>query len=234
MASAGPRPGTAFDAVIFDMDGVLTKTAGLHAKAWKELFDDVLRRRSERDGEPFRPFDAGRDYLAYVDGKPRDEGVRSFLRSRGIEVPEGGPDDPEDAETVRAYAKRKDRLFRRYLDAEGAEVFESTVALIKALRAAGVALGIVTSSRNGRDILARTGTDVLFDARIDGVDAGQRGLRGKPDPDAFLACAAELGVTAASSIVVEDAASGIAAARSGGFGLAVGVDRGGNRAALEL
>ncbi len=215
------------------MDGVLTRTARLHAQAWKELFDDVLRKRSEREREPFRPFDAGRDYRAYVDGKPREEGVRSFLNSRGIEVPEGGPDDAADAETIQALAKRKDAMFRRLLEAEGADVYESTVALIKNLRAAGVRVGLMTSSRNGRDILAKTGTDVLFDARVDGIDAAQRGLRGKPDPDAFLACAADLGVTPGRSIVVEDAAAGIAAARKGGFGLAVGVDRGGNRIPLE-
>ena len=233
MASPGSQRATAFDAVIFDMDGVLTRTARLHAQAWKELFDDVLRKRSEREGAPFRPFDAGRDYRAYVDGKPREAGVRSFLNSRGIEVPEDGPDDPADAETIHAFAKRKDDVFQRLLESEGADVYESTVALIESLRAAGVRVGLMTSSRNGRAILARTGTDALFDARVDGIDAAQRGLRGKPDPDAFLACAAELGVTAGRSIVVEDAAAGIAAARKGGFGLAVGVDRGGNRAALE-
>ena len=224
---------TAFDAVIFDMDGVLTRTATLHAQAWKALFDDFLCRRAEREGEPFRAFDAGRDYRAYVDGKPREEGVRSFLRSRGIELPEGKPDDARDAETIHALAARKDALFRRLLEERGVEVFESTVAFIEALRGAGARLGIVTSSRNGRDILARTGTDVLFDARVDGIDAAERGLRGKPDPDAFLACAADLGVTPGRSVVVEDAAAGIAAARRGGFGLAVGVDRGGNRLPLE-
>lgn len=233
MTTPEPTRRTAFDAVIFDMDGVLTRTARLHAQAWKELFDDVLRKRSEKDSEPFRPFDAGRDYRAYVDGKPREAGVRSFLNSRGIKVPEGGPDDPADAETIRAFAKRKDGFFQRRLEAEGTDVFESTVALIEALRAAGAGAGVVTSSRNGRDILARTGTDVLFDARVDGIDAEERALRGKPDPDAFLACAAELGVSPGRSIVVEDAAAGIAAARKGGFGLAVGVDRGGNGVALE-
>jgi len=224
---------TAFDAVIFDMDGVLTRTARLHAAAWKELFDEFLRRRSEKNGEPFRAFDADRDYLSYLDGKPRKAGIRSFLAARGIDLPEGDPDDPADAETIFALAQRKDGLFQRRLDSDGVEVFESTVALIQALHEAGVEVGIVTSSRNGRGILARTGTDVLFDAGIDGIDAEERALHGKPDPDAFLACAADLGVTPACAIVVEDAAAGVAAARKGGFGLAVGVDRGGNRRALE-
>ncbi|HEX7126908.1 MAG TPA: beta-phosphoglucomutase family hydrolase [Thermodesulfobacteriota bacterium] len=220
------------DAVLFDMDGVVTRTASLHAAAWKELFDDVLRRRAEARGEPFRPFDPRADYLAYVDGKPRLDGARSFLAARGIELPEGSPSDGPEALTIHGLAKRKDALFLRRLRTEGADVFASTITLIRALREAGVKTGVVTSSRNGREVLRAAEVEELFDARVDGVDAARLGLRGKPAPDPFLECAKRLEAAPRRTVVVEDAVSGVEAAARGGFGLVIGIDRGGNREAL--
>jgi beta-phosphoglucomutase family hydrolase len=221
-----------FQAVLFDMDGVVTRTASLHAAAWKELFDDFLRERAAQAHAPFRPFDLAADYLAYVDGKPRHEGVRSFLAARGIDLPEGSSDDGPEALTVHGMGGRKDALFQRRLRREGVEVFASTIDLIHALHERGVKTGVVTSSRNGREVLAAAGIDALFDARLDGVDADAMGLEGKPDPAPFLECAALLDVAPAQAVVIEDAVSGVQAGRSGGFGLVVGVDRGGNRDAL--
>lgn len=223
----------AFDAAVLDMDGIVTRTATLHAAAWKELFDEFLRVRAEREGTRFVAFDAHADYLTYVDGRPREAGVRSFLDSRGIVVPEGGAADVPGAETVHGLAERKDAAFEEQLRKRGVDLFESTIALIGALRASGVKVGVVTSSRRGREILHEARIEHLFDACVDGNDLGRRGLRGKPEPDSFVACAADLGVTPARAIVVEDATSGVAAAKAGGFGLVVGVDRGGNRLALE-
>ncbi len=229
---AAPGPALALDAVLFDMDGVVTRTARLHAAAWAELFDDLLRRRAAEDGEPFRPFDPKGDYLAYVDGKPRRDGARSFLAARGIELPEGDPTDGPEADTIHGIGKRKDALFTHRLRAEGAEVFATTIDLIRALRERGVKTAVVTSSRNGREVLRAAGIEGLFDARLDGLDADQLGLRGKPHPDPFLECAERLGVLPPRAVVVEDAVSGVEAAVRGGFGLAIGVDRGGNRDAL--
>ena len=217
---------------IFDMDGVLTRTAALHAAAWQELFDEFLRRRAAARGEPLRPFDVESDYRAYVDGKPRYEGVRSFLASRAIELPEGGGDDAPDADTVIGLGKRKDALFEARLRRDGVRTFASTLALVRALRERQVKTAVVTSSRHGREILAAAGIEPLFDARVDGIDVDERGLRGKPDPDAFLAAAAALGAAPERCAVFEDAAAGIEAGRRGGFGLVVGIDRGGNRDAL--
>jgi beta-phosphoglucomutase-like phosphatase (HAD superfamily) len=188
------HPATAdFDAVLFDLDGVVTRTASLHAAAWAELFDDFLRARAASGGEPFHAFDPQADYLAYVDGKPRHEGVRSFLAARSIELPEGGASDDPQALTVHGLARRKDALFQHRLRRDGVEVFASTVELIRALRDRGVKTGVVTSSRNGREVLAAAGIEDLFDARVDGLDAEALGLKGKPDPDPFLACARQLG-----------------------------------------
>ncbi|MCW5631985.1 MAG: beta-phosphoglucomutase family hydrolase [Rubrivivax sp.] len=217
---------------LFDMDGVLTRTAAMHAAAWKELFDDFLRRRAAPGGRAWRPFDADADYRAYVDGKPRREGVRSFIASRHIELPEGEGDAAPEADTVVGLGQRKDALFEARLRREGVQTFATTLALVRALRAHGVKTAVVTSSRHGRGILAAAGIDALFDARIDGLDIEARALRGKPDPDAFLAAAAALGVPAERCAVFEDASAGVEAGRRGGFGLVVGVDRGGNRRAL--
>lgn len=207
-------------AAIFDMDGVITRTAHLHAKAWKQLFDAFLQER----GRAFEPFDAHAEYRALVDGKPRIEGVRSFLRARGIELGE-----KEQA----ALAKRKDALFEQQLAAQGVEAFSSTLHLVQELRDRGVRTGMVTSSRHGREILRSAGIESLFDVRLYGIDLETLGLKGKPDPDMFLRCAAELGAAAARTLVFEDAVSGVQAGRRGAFGLVVGVDRGGNEAALR-
>jgi len=221
-----------FETAIFDMDGVVTHTAELHGTAWKELFDWYSSERTRR-GEPgFRPFDIKADYRAYVDGKPRHEGVRSFLASRGITLPEGDPADGPDKETIHGLGKRKDELFERELHGKGAAVYPSTVALIQQLRAAGVRIGLVTSSRHGREVLAMAGVTELFDVILDGVDAAKLGLRGKPNPDMFVTAVERLDCQARKSIVFEDSVAGVQAGRQGGFGLVIGVDRGGNRHAL--
>ncbi|HEX7045144.1 MAG TPA: HAD-IA family hydrolase [Burkholderiales bacterium] len=232
--SAAARPGgtPAFRAVIFDMDGVVTRTARLHAAAWKELFDQYLEERTRRGLPAFRPFDPQADYLAYVDGKPRYEGVKSFLAARGIRLPFGDPGDGPEAETVCGLGNRKDALFEKRLRAGRVETYASTVALIEALRAAGVAVAVVTASRHGREVLRSVQLEGLFDAIIDGVEAAARELPGKPDPATFRAAAERLGVLPAEAVVVEDAAAGVLAGDRGGFGLVVGVDRGGNREAL--
>lgn len=214
------------EAVIFDLDGVLTRTADLHASAWKESFDPFLLEWSESHSAPFRPFDVVGDYLAYVDGLPRAEGVRRFLESRGI------PSDADDVAVVRI-SEQKTRRFRERLKRDGVEVFPDTVALVEELRALGVRIGLVTSSRHGREILETTGTGPLFDAVIDGSDIQAGGLRGKPAPDAFTRCAELLDVAPVHAAVFEDAVAGVAAARNGNFGLIVGVDRGDNRKALH-
>lgn len=211
------------DAVILDLDGVLTRTARLHARAWKELFDPFLRERSRREGAPFRPFDEISEYRAHVDGKPREDGVRGFLASRGISLPEGEPDDPPGAETVRALGRRKNRLFLALLSREGVEPFPAAVAFVRAARARGFRTAVVSSSRNCVPVLEAAGIRGLFDAKVDGVDASDRSLRGKPEPDLFLEAARALGVAPARAVVVEDAVAGVAAGRRGRFGLVVGV-----------
>lgn len=219
-------------AAIFDMDGVVTRTAEVHAEAWKSVFDEVLRTWATAHGVPFRPFDEVADYLTYVDGRPRQDGVRNFLTARGIELPGGTAGDEPGLATVQAVAKRKDALFERALRRDGARVYDSTLALISALRAVGIVTGIVTSSRHGRVVLQCAGIDGLFDARIDGIDIGERKLQGKPYPDSFLECARALGAAPARSALIEDSAAGVEAGRRGAFGLVIGVDRGGNREAL--
>ncbi|MGH7057729.1 MAG: beta-phosphoglucomutase family hydrolase, partial [Acetobacteraceae bacterium] len=220
------------EAVLFDMDGVLTRTAELHAAVWKEVFDQLLRSHAEAHGTPFVPFDAASDYLTYVDGRSRREGARNFLESREIELSEKAPPDAPGLASVEAIAKHKDALFTDALRRDGARVYDSTLQLIRALRGQAVRTGIVTSSRNGREVLRRAGVEALFDARVDGIDIDERGLKSKPDPDAFLQCAAALGATPARCVLIEDASAGVEAGRRGGFGLVIGVDRGGNREAL--
>ena len=216
-----------FDAVLFDLDGVLTDTAAVHARAWKTMFDGFLRDWTRRHGQSFSPFTSD-DYRAYVDGKPREDGVRSFLRSRGIQVPEGDRGDPPDMETVHGLGNRKNDLVDRLLDDEGVVRYEGSVRLIKQLRDQGIKLGVVSSSGNCAAVLEAAGMGDLFDARVDGVVAAERGLPGKPAPDPFLAAAADLGATPARTVVVEDAISGVRAGRAGGFGLVIGVDRAGD------
>jgi beta-phosphoglucomutase family hydrolase len=219
-------------ACLFDLDGVLTQTARVHAQAWKEMFDAFLRGRSERTGEPFVPFDAVADYSAYVDGKPRYDGVRSFLASRGIELPEGDPGDPPSAETVCGLGNRKNELVLALLRRDGVEVYEGSVRYVHAVRDAGLHRAVVSASANTREVLKAAGIGDLFEVRIDGIVAAERHLRGKPAPDPFLAAAAELKVPAADAAVFEDALAGVEAGRAGNFGFVVGVDRVGQSKAL--
>ncbi len=213
------------DAAIFDLDGVVTRTAGVHAQAWKRLFDDFLRERSRRTGEPFRPFDVAVDYPRHVDGKPRLEGVESFLTSRGIALPRGEAGDSEDAPTVYGLGNRKNRYFREALAREGVEVFDSSVDFLRALRKAGVRTALVSSSRNAASVLETAGLADMFDVRIDGNDLARLGLRGKPAPDLFLLAAKRLEASPSRAVVLEDAISGVEAGRAGRFGHVVGIDR---------
>ena len=211
-----------YDAVIFDLDGVVTRTARLHAAAWQQMFDAYLQRRTNQRQAPFDP---RLDYRRYVDGKPRHDGVKSFLEARGIELPTGSPDDPPDRETICGLGNRKNAIFLKLLEQEGAEAFDSSLSLIRALRGAGIRTAVVTSSRNGVAVLKSVGALELFDARVDGIDAEKLKLAGKPAPDIFLAAARQLGVRPARAVVVEDAVAGVTAGRAGGFALVIGVDR---------
>jgi beta-phosphoglucomutase family hydrolase len=220
-------------AVIFDLDGVVTNTAAVHARAWKRLFDDYLQERARREGGSFKPFEIGSDYPRYVDGKRREDGVRSFLGSRDITLPEGDVDDPPTAETVRGLGKLKDSYFLKDLDTNGVELYPSTVALIQRLKANSVLVALVSASRNVKSVLAGAGLSDLFEVKVDGLVADEMKLPGKPEPDTFLEAAKRLGVDATDAAIVEDALSGVEAGRSGGFGLVIGVDRVGQGAALQ-
>ncbi|MFD5813246.1 HAD family hydrolase [Streptomyces sp. NPDC127038] len=216
-------------ACLFDLDGVITKTAVVHAAAWKRTFDDFLR---ERDGDGFRPFDDA-DYSAYVDGMPRADGVRSFLASRGVELPEGTSDDPPDRATVNGLGNRKNRLLLDMIRTDGVEAYDGTLRYIEAVRARGLRTAVVSSSANCLDVLRSVGAQDLFDVRVDGVVAAERRLPGKPRPDTFLAAAKDLGVDPSRAAVFEDALAGMDAGRSGHFGYVVGVDRVGQSDALR-
>jgi trehalose-phosphatase len=224
---SGDRSEARYDAAILDLDGVLTRTATQHARAWKEMFDDFLARRSEREGEDHGPFNVETDYVRYVDGKPRFDGVRSFLKSRGIELPEGGDDDDPERDTVRGLGMRKNEIFLDLLEREPVETFEDAVEQLRRWREQGLGTALITSSRNGRRVLAAAGLEEEFDVIVDGADAARLGIRGKPEPDIFLHAARELGVDPGRAIVVEDAISGVEAGRAGDFGLVVGVARDG-------
>jgi beta-phosphoglucomutase family hydrolase len=217
-------------ACLFDLDGVLTQTAKVHNAAWKEMFDAFLH---SREGEGFRPFDPGDDYARYVDGKPRYDGVRSFLESRGIQLPEGESDDPPDAETVRGLGNRKNEILKRRIHEDGVDAYEGSVRYLRAVRDAGLRTAVVSSSANCRDVVAAAGLEDLLDERVDGVTAEQEHLRGKPAPDTFLAGARAVGVDPAAAAVFEDALAGVEAGRAGDFGLVVGVDRAGQADALR-
>jgi beta-phosphoglucomutase family hydrolase len=219
-------------ACLFDLDGVLTQTAKVHAAAWKQMFDEYLRERSQRTGEPFRPFDDVKDYDAYVDGKPRYDGVRSFLQSRGIELPQGTPEDPPGAETVDGLGNRKNELVLKLIHENGVQAYEGSVRYVHAVRDAGLPRVVVSSSANCRDVLRAAGIEDLFDAVVDGVVAEREGLRGKPAPDTFLAGAKALSIEPHHGVVFEDALAGVEAGRAGAFGFVVGVDRVGQREAL--
>ncbi|GAA4215003.1 beta-phosphoglucomutase family hydrolase [Microbispora amethystogenes] len=218
---------------LFDMDGVLTRTARVHAAAWKEMFDAFLRDRALATGTPFVPFDETGDYDRYVDGRKRLDGTREFLRSRDITLPEGEPDDPPGMPTLNGLSNRKNALVQAVLDRQGVEVFEGSVRYLRAAGEAGLRRAVVSSSANTARVLAAAGLTEMFDARIDGVVAAERGLAGKPAPDMFLAAAEALGIPPAAAAVFEDALAGVAAGRAGGFAWVVGVDRANQAQALR-
>jgi len=220
-------------ACLFDLDGVLTQTAKVHAAAWKEMFDSFLRARAARSDGPFRPFELPDDYVAFIDGRLREDGVRSFLESRGVTLPEGTPDDPPSAETVRGLGTRKNDRVVELIHRDGVDVYEGSVRFVRAVRELGLRRAVVSASRNCREVLVAAGIEDLFEVRVDGVIAGERHLRGKPAPDMFLAAAEELGTRPADAAVFEDATAGVQAGRAGAFGWVVGVDRGGNADALR-
>ncbi|MDR7288966.1 beta-phosphoglucomutase family hydrolase [Mycolicibacterium senegalense] len=220
-------------ACLFDLDGVLTDTASVHKKAWKAMFDEYLKSRAERTGEPFTAFDIDVDYLTYVDGKRRQDGVRSFLASRGIEVPEGTPDDPADAETIEGLGTRKNAMFHKTLEKDGVEVFEGSRRYLQAVTEAGLRRAVVSSSANTEEVLRITGLDTFIEQRVDGVTMRDENIPGKPAPDSFLRAAELLDVSPAQAAVFEDALAGVAAGRAGKFGFVVGVDRVGQAGQLR-
>jgi len=217
--------GVDVDAVILDLDGVITRTAKVHAAAWKRMFDAYLQHRAEREGREFEPFSIDKDYRAYVDGKPRYDGVRSFLAARGIQLPEGSPDDAPDQETVRGLGNRKNAHFHELLEEGGVEVFDDAVAMLFAWREQGLKTAVVSSSKNCEAIVRAAGLDAMFDRRVDGRDAQRLQLPGKPAPDIFLRAAEELDVAPSRAVVLEDAVAGVEAGHAGGFALVVGVAR---------
>lgn len=215
---------------LFDLDGVLTQTAKVHCAAWQAMFDDFLR---ERDGAGFTPFDPGADYGTYVDGKPRQDGVRDFLASRGIHLPEGEPDDPPDAKTVHGLGNRKNVELLKRIAEDGVDVYEGSVRYLEAAVAAGLRRIVVSSSANTEQVLRVTGLDRYVEGRIDGVTLREQNIKGKPAPDSYLAGAALAGATAAQSAVFEDALAGVESGRAGSFGYVVGVNRVGQAEALR-
>jgi beta-phosphoglucomutase family hydrolase len=220
-------------ACLFDLDGVLTDTAAVHAAAWKQTFDEFLRERAEADGTRFVPFDQHSDYLAYVDGKPRPAGVRDFLASRGITLPEGAPDDPPGAPTINGVGNAKNEDLVRRIRTDGVEVFEGSRRYLEAAREAGLRRAVVSSSANTEDVLRVTGLAQYIELRVDGVAIREEHLNGKPAPDTFLRAADRLGVEPLAAAVFEDAIAGVQAGRAGGFGAVIGVDRTGQAAELR-
>jgi len=220
-----------FPAFVFDLDGVVTNTAAVHARAWKRLFDELLARRA--GGRPWRPFDLDLEYRAYVDGKPRRDGLRGFLGARGIAIPEGTPDDTADTETINGLAARKNQYVLESLARHGVAVYPDARDLLHEARALGVRLAVVSASENCAAVLAAARMTDRFDVRIDGIELARLHLRGKPAPDSFLEAARRLGVEPRRAVVFEDALAGVQAGRAGGFGLVIGVDRGGQGNALR-
>ena len=219
--------------LLFDLDGVLTKTAAVHAEAWTEMFDGYLKERAEKAGEEFVPFDPRLDYDRYVDGKPRYDGVRSFLASRGIELPEGDPSDPPGPDTVCGLGNRKNELVLALIEKNGVEAYEGSVRYVEAARDAGLRRAVVSSSANCEDVLKGAGIDHLFEARIDGVVAAREKIPGKPAPDTYIAGGRALGFEPDECAVFEDALAGVESGRAGNFGCVVGVDRVGQAEALK-
>jgi beta-phosphoglucomutase family hydrolase len=222
-----------YDAVLLDLDGVITDTASIHAACWKQMFDEYLQKRATQRGEAFRPFDPATDYRLHVDGKPRFDGVRDFLTSRGIQLPEGSPNDPPQAETVGGLGNRKNDLVNGIIEDAGVEPYEGSVELIHQLRQRGFKLAVVTSSQNCAAVLRAAKLDALFDIRVDGNTILAEHLAGKPAPDTFLMAAKLLGVEPSRAVVIEDALSGVEAGSNGNFGLVIGVARKGNAEELQ-
>jgi HAD superfamily hydrolase (TIGR01509 family) len=224
------NPNFEFDAVIFDMDGVITDTASVHAAAWKQTFDSYLRGRGRAFCEPFREFTSA-DYLAYVDGRPRYKGVQAFLNSRGINLDYGTPGDPPGRDTICGLGNQKNSLFNRLLE-DGIKIFDSSIALVRNLRSHGIKVGLATSSRNGAAILSITRTTNLFDTVVDGIVSETLGLKGKPEPDIFTAASDNMRIPYGRAVVVEDAATGVRAGVAGGFALVIGIARSNNAGEL--
>jgi beta-phosphoglucomutase family hydrolase len=222
-----------FDAVLYDLDGVLTATASVHAAAWKQMFDEFLAARAERTDAELVPFDVDGDYKRYVDGRPRYDGVATFLKSRGIDLPRGDPSDGPHEPTVCGLGNRKNELIQDVLAGEGVEVFEGSVKLVRVLKKGGVRQAIVSSSKNAEAVLRAAGIIDLFEVRVDGVVAARLKLPGKPRPDTFLEAARRLAVEPSRAVVVEDALAGVRAGVNGRFGLVIGVDREGAPEALK-
>jgi beta-phosphoglucomutase family hydrolase len=223
-----------FKGVILDLDGVVTGTARVHGLAWESMFNNYLKEKADRDGTTFVPFDKERDYLEYVDGKPRMKGVESFLESRGNQLPFGDYDDPPDKETVCGLGNRKNKNFQKILRKEGPDVFESTISFIKACRQRGIKIGVASSSRNCKRILELGNIEKYFETRVCGIVSRELNLKGKPDPDIFVIAAKNLGLQPHECVVVEDAISGVQAGVKGNFGLVLGVARKGNERELKL
>jgi beta-phosphoglucomutase family hydrolase len=230
--SGSPITRDQYDAILFDLDGVITNTASLHAACWKDMFDAYLKKRAAQRNETFRPFDIATDYRLHVDGKPRFDGVRDFLTSRGIQLPEGTPDDSPDAETVGGLGNRKNDLINEIIEKTGVEPYEGSVRFIRQLRHQGFKLAVVTSSQNCTTVLRAAKLDTLFDVQVDGNTIEEQQLAGKPAADTFLKAAELLQVRPARAVVIEDAISGVKAGSSGHFGLVIGVARKGNAGEL--
>jgi beta-phosphoglucomutase family hydrolase len=222
-----------FDAVIFDMDGVITKTAVVHSLAWKRMFDEYLLYRESAHHEPYREFSHARDYLSFVDGRPRYNGVETFLKSRGIDIPFGNPDDEPRKETVCGLGNRKNEFFNRVLETDGVDVYTTTIKLVQELLNKGIKVGVATSSKNCAPILEKAGITRLFETRVDGVVSAELGLKGKPAPDIFTTACDNLRVKPSRAVVVEDAVSGVQAGFNGQFGLVIGVARENNSHELK-
>jgi beta-phosphoglucomutase family hydrolase len=222
-----------YDAVLLDLDGVITDTASVHAACWKQMFDEYLQKRATQRGEVFRAFDLATDYRLYVDGKPRYDGVRDFLTSRGIQLPEGSQDDPSEAETVGGLGNRKNDLVNKIIEDKGVKPYEGSVELIHQLRRHGFKIAVVTSSQNCEAVLKAANLHAFFDVRVDGNTIYEQKLAGKPAPDTYLTAAKLLGVAPSRAVVIEDALSGVEAGSNGKFGLVIGVARKGNAEELR-
>jgi len=223
-----------FDAVIFDLDGVITDTAAVHSTAWKQMFEPFLQAYAERTSNLYREFSHEKDYLPYVDGKPRYKGVASFLESRGIELPYGDPNDPPAAETICGLGNRKNLLFNQAIASGSVVVFHSTIEFIRELIRQEIRLGVASSSKNCQAVLQAMDLESLFQTRVDGVVSAELGLKGKPEADIFTTACDNLGVAYHRAVVVEDAVSGVQAGRKGNFGLVLGVAREGNASELKI